>query len=702
MIDAAILIPESEWPALRQRAQAPAFAAALKQLRRDVETFIAQPLAVPESPGGYYHDYFCPQHGVELLFDPSLPTGHRCPVDGAAICGDRFDAAWRWFVNNRLSQGLLRLAVLWRLEGNPDYADQVVDILTGYAARYSGYRGVPRANANRGIATFHTLDESVWVLPLAWAFDLVRDRMSAEQMKTLAEDLLVPAGEFLVQNHFGGIHNFACWHNAAIATVGLVADRADLVDFATNGEFGFESQMRQGVLADGLWFEGSFSYHFYTLAAVLMHLKAVHYSADSDLRDRAAVGAMFAAPVLCSHPDGSLPATNDCWYFTGLIGDCCHGVPPAQAFYEIGYAWYGDPRFAQVLHRAYRHTPRDSLDALLYGAEKVPTDDFEPLPSVHLPASGYAILRTDGGAAMDAPRAEEQAYILLKHGPHGGGHGHPDKLGLILYAQGHRLAADLGTPGYGIDLFESWYRQTISHNAMIVDGRSQPPAEGQILAFGTDGPFQVADARVKWTQGEYKGVAMRRVILARPDYFVDICLVDCGRPRQIDWIYHNAGDLDTSLALGPADALAGDGYEHLAAVERATTDSDLALNWRTDGVGLQLFTAGASGAEIITASSPGNPPRDRRSVVVNRRHAASAAYLSVFHPHGAVRRVEGVRWIGRNLLGAGWAACAVDSDGDRESWSIHLTAEAKAAERSRRSGGSASFEYCLDFGSGGG
>ena len=696
LLNEPILIPESEWPALRQRAQSPAFKAALNQLQQDVETFIAQPLAVPEAPAGYYHDYFCPDHGVELLFDPKLPTEHRCPIDGAVLGGDRFDAAWRWFANNRLSQGLLRLAVLWRLEGNPNYADQVIQVLTDYAAQYARYQKLPRSNANAGIATFHTLDESVWVLPLAWAFDLVRDRMPAQEMKSIAEHLLIPAGEFLVQHHFGGIHNFACWHNATIATIGLVVDRPALVEFATTGEFGFETQLHEGVLADGLWFEGSFSYHFYTLAATLMHLKAVHYLPDFDLRDRPAVRAMFEAPVLCSYPDGSLPATNDCWYFTGLIGDCCHGVPPAQAFYEIGYAWYHDSRFAQVLHRAYQQEPRTDLDALLYGAENIPTNDVESLPSVHLPASGYVILRSNGQAAMDALHAEEQSYLLLKHGPHGGGHGHPDKLSLVLYAQGQRMSADLGTPGYGIDLFESWYRQTISHNTLTVDGLSQPPAVGQIHRVQTDGPFQVADASVQWTEAEYSGVEMRRVLLAHRDYFLDICLVDCGRPRQIDWIYHNTGNLHTPLVLRAADNMTGNGYEHLTSVQRAMTDDDLALNWKADGVGMQLFIAGTSNAEIITASSPGNPPKDLRSVVINRRHAATTAYLSVFHPHGAVGKIEGVRWIGGDLLGAGWAACAVDYNGDQDLWLIYLSAAMKGTKRFAQDGINASFEYCLD------
>src|SRR5207244_5528008 len=92
------------------------------------------------------------------------------------------------------------------------------------------------------------------------------------------------------------------------------------------------------------------------------------------------------------------------------------------------------------------------------------------------PGSGYVVLRGGQGAN----------YLLLKYGPHGGGHGHPDKLNVIVFAHGRRLSPDLGTPGYGIALNESWYRTTLSHNTVQIDGRSQPPATGSLVSLEHD------------------------------------------------------------------------------------------------------------------------------------------------------------------------------------------------------------------------
>ena len=184
-----------------------------------------------------------------------------------------------------------------------------------------------------------------------------------------------------MERHFGGIHNFACWHNAAIGTIGAVTDSEELLAFAIDGRYGFHTQAREGILADGLWFEGSFSYHFYTVAALLLLAKATANLPKWDLRQHPSLSAVLRAPVLCAYPDGSLPATNDCWYFTGLNDDCCHGVPKAPAFYEIGYAWFEEELFGQVLTRAYQHGPRESLDALLFGAHSVPRGDSPRFPA---------------------------------------------------------------------------------------------------------------------------------------------------------------------------------------------------------------------------------------------------------------------------------------------------------------------------------
>lgn len=671
------LLSDADWQALQARADRPTFAAARARLRAEVDAILAQPVAVPDAPGGYYHDYFCPEHGVQLAFDPATPHTHRCPIDNKLWTGERFDAAWRWFVNNRLAEGAIRLALRWRLEGEPAHLAAVVEILTGYATHYAAYQQVPRTVANPGVATYTTLDESVWILPLAWAFDLVRAELAPAVQAQIAADLFAPVAAHLVAHHFRGIHNFACWHNAAIGTLGVLLDRADLVEFAIAGDFGFDTQLREGVLADGFWYEGSLSYHFYTVYALLTLAKAMRHVPGQDIRQRPALRAMLLAPIYVAYPDWSLPAPNDCWYFISLLADCCHGVPQAPAFYEIAAAWYDEPYFDQLLQRAYQQSPRDSLDALLFGRAEVPTTALAAVTSTHLTASGYAILRANAEApSADVDPAGLQRYLFLKYGPHGGGHGHPDKLNLMLYAHGQRLSPDLGTPGYGLDLFESWYRQTISHNTFTLDGQSQPEAAGVAHAYRSDGLFQLADASVTWPSDRpepYQGVTARRVLLARPDYFLDLLLVEAPAAHRLDWVYHNKGRLTTALPLVADASLTdeGEGYVHIAQAQQAQTDAAFAATWQLDdGIGLQLFAAGADGATVITGQVPGNPPGDGLGTLIQRRQTAQTAFLTLFHPFRQAPTVQAVEWIERDLVGTGWAGCQVVIGGQREYWLI--------------------------------
>ncbi len=712
------LISDEQWPQVQRKAGLPQFAEALGLLRHEVDDFIARPVGVQALPGGYYHDYFCPQHAVQLIFEPDSPTLHRCPVDGATFSGEPFDSAWRWSVNNRLAESALRLAVLWKLEGEERNRQRVQEILLGYADAYDGYKAYGGWRPqNHGVAQFSTLDEAVWSIPLAWSFDLIRSTLNDAQQAEIVDRLLLPAAEFLMERHFGGIHNFACWHNAAIGTIGAVTGRETLLDFAIDGQYGFHTQAREGILADGLWFEGSFSYHFYTVAALLLLAKATANLPKWDLREHPSLAAVLRAPVLCAYPEGSLPATNDCWYFTSLNDDCCHGVPKAPAFYEIGNAWFDEPLFGQVLGRAYRHGPRESLDALLYGATELEAglEEGFALPSVNMPASGYTILRTQPeGEAVRSETTEQ--YVFLKYGVHGGGHGHPDKLGLTVYACGERQSPDLGTPGYGIDLFQGWYRQTVSHNTVVLDGKSQPAGAGRSIAFRDDGPFQIADAAVRWGDGAvtgidaptyavdseapevYDGAGMRRAVLARGDYFVDIFLVDAGRERRIDWIFRNRGvlaPLGDGIPIVPA-VLEGDGYEYIDDLSTRPAYGNIALNWQFGETGVKLFMAEMDETTLFAGPAPGNPAEDTQDLMIRQRTASRTAFISVCHPYRDTPRIGSVTWHGSDLIGAGWAACTVERSDKKDLWIIRSQSDVEVPTWLGDLPASNRFEYALE------
>ena len=624
IVHRTILTP-AELANLARRAKSAAFRPALARLRREADEFYARRLNVPETPGGYYHDFICPEHGVELRFDPHRPTEHRCPVDEALFTGEKFDSAWRWFVNHHLAESALRLAVLWKAEGESKHREAVRGILLGYAERYAFYATCARTGQNPGVATYTTLDESVWIIPLAWAYTLIAETLPARESGEIISRLLVPAAEHLMRRRYGAIHNFTCWHNAAIATIGHIADRADFIAFALEGKFGQRAQLREGMLADGLWFEGSMSYHFYSVWAILMSALAFRHDARTKIASDPAVTKSLLAPILCAYPDGTLPATNDCWYFTSVLGPCCHGVPPAPAFYELAFALFQAPVFAATLRQAYRAVPRDSVFAFLLGAEALPEEAPLLRVSVNLPASGLALLRPS-----------EDINLLVKYGPHGGHHGHPDKLSLTGWAYGWRFSPDLGTPGYGVASLETWYRQTLSHNTVLLDGESQPAAQGSLVGFTPDS----ARVAVEW-----EGVKLRRSVHTRPEYFIDVFEVECAVPRQIDWIYHNAGALTTHSPGRPVESVTGGiAYQHLSRVSERVATGPAALQWQEGQFGLKCWLPETTGEQVFTGTSPANPPTTEFGFLLRRRNGCRTIFLAVFHPYRATAQVQRVEF----------------------------------------------------------
>ena len=652
-----LLMSQKRLGEVRDRCQDPNFEPAYLKLKEDTQKFLSISMEPPREKAGLYHNYFCPDHALELVFDSNEPKAHRCPHDSRIYSGEPYDSTWRWFVNNRLSTMTFKLAFMWRLDGKEEYLVRVKEILLGYADAYPGYPLDPEKPYGQGKATFQSLDEAVWLIPLVRAYDLIREQMTPDTQKKVENDLLRAGAQHILEQKYHRIHNIECWHNAAIGAVGICLGDSDLVRIAVEDEFGFHHLLKEGVRDDGLWWEGSTSYHFYTIAALMTHVQ-ISEETDDSLGRSERLKKMFRAPIDLAYPDLRLPATNDCWFFTSLLADVCHGVPAASGFYEVAYGWYEDPIFAWVLNRNYTHQSRDSLEALLYGKD-LPEARDPALVGKNFGSSGLAFLRS-----QNSP--ERENYLLLKYGPHGGSHGHPDKLSICFYTLGYAISPDLGTPGYGINLHSSWYQQTLSHNTVIIDAVSQSPAEGGLIAFdssmGTD--FGVADARVSWEEEPYSGVSMRRTILWREDYFIDLFRVECDRERQIDWVCRFRGKLEQDLYNEKRVKLEGDGYSHISQPALKVADGPTHLQWCMPESNLSLFLPYEVGTNIIQGQVPFNPSSENSDILIRRRHSRSTTFVALFHPWVEEQAITSVIPLNADLPEGVWAIRVRSAKGD--------------------------------------
>ena len=168
---------------------------------------------------------------------------------------------------------------------------------------------------------------------------------------------------------------------------------------------------------------------------------------------------------------------------------------------------------------------------------------------------------------------------MMKFGPHGGGHGHYDKLGLVSYALGGPLAIDPGTQSYTAPTHATWDQTTIAHNTLSVDESQQREATGQLLWFQQGEGFTAVSA----TAGPaYPQATLKRTLFTTNEYTLDISEAAAADSQDhlFDWAYHNPGIPKTDLELTPWSSFRkAAGYQHLTNNQAGETSANWALTF---------------------------------------------------------------------------------------------------------------------------
>lgn len=591
----------AQWEAIRARAD------------RD----LAEEITLPPRGGNWFHWYACPEHGCSLSTGKKIGDWqweHKCPVGGEILRGDPskastdYDGCVLSGIHDGWAKSLLDQSLAYQMTGDVRYAQKARDIALAYADKYLSYPihnndGEPKLGARIGS---QNLDESVWLIPVCQGLDLIWDTLTPAERDSITKKLLLPAANDVIMPHPHGVHNIQCWRNSAIGLVGFLTGDSELVDYAINNPgTGFRTQMEKGVTPDGGWWEGAWGYHFYTMSAIWSLAEAAR-NCGIDLYCPE-YKRMFDAPLLFAMPNMRLPAFND----SGQV-DLSFG----SAIYELAYSRYKDPICLELLSKSNRHNDF----ALWYGEATLPSAPEAKWKGTNYPSSGYAILAKGEG--------EQATWLGMKYGPHGGGHGHPDKLSFVLCAKGQVLGIDPGTTRYGLPIQKEWHRTTLAHNTLTVDEVSQKPAEGRCIAFGTENGVDYAICGAGQIQD---GVDFTRTVAMLDEkliVFIDQIRAD--KEHTFDLAYHQAGawtDLPKGTAWIPPDKF---GYNHLKDAVVHNTSSGITLGIKTaEGLATSVGLAGGEEMEVITATGVGRSVVDRVPMVIFRSHArqTSAAWF---------------------------------------------------------------------------
>ena len=200
-------------------------AAALEAVVKSASGNLAKPVVLPPRGGQWTHWYSCRKDGAGLVTDS--PTSHRCRVCGTVYQGEPFDSVVFSRDHSRWSWAVRDLGLAYRFTGREEFARKAAEILVAYADRYGTYALHDKdghAAVGGGHIMAQTLDESVWLIPVAFGYALVREAMDAPARAHVEKDLFVAAAE-VIRGHKMGIHNIQCWKNSAVRSC-RVCDRA--------------------------------------------------------------------------------------------------------------------------------------------------------------------------------------------------------------------------------------------------------------------------------------------------------------------------------------------------------------------------------------------------------------------------------------------------------------------------------------------
>jgi hypothetical protein len=486
-------------------------------------------LNLPPRGGNWSHNYVCPTHGSRLTqgkqigpwqWEHICPTGHHVLLGDPSKASLDFDGNAISGIHFRYSQEIVNDGLVFQVTGENRYARKAREILLAYAERYLNFplhdnQGKPGSG---GRVASQSLTEASWLVDIAQGADLIWNTLGDADRKALADKLLRPALDQVILPRRLGIHNIQCRQNSAIGLVGfLLGDKKLIATAIDDPAIGFRQQLEKGVRADGMWLEGSSGYHFFTIAG-LWPLAEAARNCGLDLYGPK-FQSMFDGPLSLAMPNFTLPDFND------------SGTVPLQNqadAYELAFARFGNPAYTPLLKNSDRH----GRLALLFGGPNLPAHALAAASgSRNSPASGYSILQRGEG--------QDATWLCLKYGPHGGGHGHPDKNTFILYARGQIIGTDAGTHAYGSALHRDWDKTTLAHNTLVVDRASQQQATGKVLAFGKQNgiDYSMTDAGPI-----YPGVSfIRTAALLTPELVVFVDQIQADAPHTYDLAYHQRG-----------------------------------------------------------------------------------------------------------------------------------------------------------------
>jgi hypothetical protein len=480
---------------------------------------------------------FC---GTVVLPNPKYPEDHT--LTGQNMLGEtvtykyyyneerkvaHFMSGHLWLYKRAwLTARLTTLGKLYALTGQPDYARRVAVVLDAFAEAYRHYpvmQNGPRRYVFKEQKLHWSWDSGRWnffhnEIPIAIlpAYDLVYDSPVFDELskqrgydvrEKIERDFIKAAAEGAIARK-DEVSNVSGYDIRSAALAGRIINDPPLVHWAYAEMI---KHVEEGFYRDGMWKEGTPSYHAMTIGGLRYSFDAVRgYSDPPGYKDPATGKRLDNV-----QPEADLPAWGRCQTAGEIVGlpngisSCIHDTHPYER----------------------RGKPRE--------------------------ASACTILPGLGHVSLGRGRGTDQILAQL-HFSGGYGHQHNDNLNLTLWAKERELLPDVG---YTWTQMRYWAASALGHNLVVVDRQDQTTSGtgGNLLlyvpadALHPDGlGISAVEASQERGYARIKGLDLYRRLLvlvpvsAQDAYVVDLFRVRGGKLH--DWTLNGDADRDSVAA----------------------------------------------------------------------------------------------------------------------------------------------------------
>lgn len=587
--------------------------------------------------------------------------------------------------------------IIYQLTKDARYRDYVRDMLLAYAKLYPNLPLHPKRKVgkqNPGKLFWQSLNEAVWLVHTIQAYDFVIDSLNTKERHIIENQLFRPMVKFLSVDSpltFNKVHNHGTWTTAAVGMTGYVLDELDWVEQALygldkSGKGGFIRQLDELFSPQGYYNEGPY-YQRYALMPFVTFAKSI----ESNQPERKIF--QYRDNIILKAIDTTIQLSYNQLFFplNDAIKD--KGIDTIELVNGVTIAYGLTGNFGLL------DIAKQQNQVLLTGdglkVAKALDDNLVESYEFRSVAFGDGKNGKQGALVVMRSNNNGEQTVLFKPAAQGLGHGHFDKLSWQFYDKKEEIVSDYGAArflnveakfgGRYLPENNSWAKQTIAHNTVVVDEKSHFDGQTsvgnkhapQLLYFENTQQIKIASASINTA---YKNVTLKRTLalVQLPKFaqglVIDVFDVQSESEHQYDLPLHYKGHLiNTNFSLNPALTNLStlgeyNGFQHLWVKAQAQPKAGLnQITWLNENGRFYTHSTIMDGdSSLIFTQLGANDPNfnlRNESAFINRKKAAkSHRFVSVLEPHGeynpskeftnsAVSQIQNLSYVNNNDIG---------------------------------------------------